>query len=212
MSAKLELKGLSFGKLTVVSESGRSDDDKILWKCICQCGKEKIVRSICLSQGKTKSCGCIRVDMWTKHGMAKSPIYRIWGGIIQRCCNPKDTAYKNYGGRGISVCEEWLEFVNFYKDMGDRPEGLTIERINNNKGYSAENCKWATRSEQHRNRRHRKSKLGILGVELTANNTYSVKIGVNGSRLHMGTYASLADAIMARRNAEIKYWGKAKSY
>ena len=89
----------------------------------------------------------------TTHGMSSSSTYKIWGGMIQRCTNPKTLAYRYYGGRGINVCAEWLSFTNFLKDMGIRPEGMSLDRIDPDLGYSPDNCRWATSSEQQKNRR-----------------------------------------------------------
>lgn len=88
-----------------------------------------------------------------KHGMRKTKIYGVWTAMISRCRNKNNKAYKNYGGRGISVCDEWLLFENFYRDMGESPENKTLDRIDNNKNYSKENCKWSTISEQAKNKR-----------------------------------------------------------
>lgn len=91
-----------------------------------------------------------------RHGMFGSPIYKTWDGMIQRCHNPKSKDYKNWGGRGIKVCPQWRDFINFYKDMGDKPKGMSLGRIDNDRGYSKSNCRWETWIEQHQNRRNNK--------------------------------------------------------
>jgi hypothetical protein len=106
-----------------------------------------------LQRGKVKSCGCLNAERIKRHGKATSYVYGVWKQMIQRCENPKNPAYHNYGGRGISVCEEWHDFEAFFSDMGDRPKGYSIDRIENDKGYSKENCKWSTMSEQLNNTR-----------------------------------------------------------
>jgi len=147
MPPRLNLVGKRFVKLTVLSYVETRNG----WKCKCDCGNEVITRGSRLSSGRVKSCGC-----YSKHGHAPtnnhSSTYISWVHIIGRCNNPKSDKYKNYGGRGIKVCDRWLNFVNFLEDMGIRPIGKSIDRINNDGNYEPGNCRWATRSEQELNK------------------------------------------------------------
>jgi hypothetical protein len=151
---KFELQNQKFGKLTVISEAGTNKDRQALWNCLCDCGQKCIVRGFMLAQGGTRSCGCLRAEIRYKHGMPDTSTYYVWSHMIQRCTNPRNVAYKNYGGRGIAVCKEWLTFTNFFRDMGERPKDHFLERIDNEQGYYLGNCKWATRQEQNRNKRN----------------------------------------------------------
>lgn len=144
------------------------------WKCACACGNTHVVKNADLRN--TASCGCLRIDLGkakTRHGMHGSKIYEAWHAMKQRCTNPKHKAYKNYGGRGITVCEEWIEFDNFMRDMYPRPEGSSLERINNSKGYSKDNCKWATPKEQANNTRSNR-RISIFGKEITLTEASSI--------------------------------------
>ena len=145
----MDLAGQRFGRLIAIKPAGRSKQGGVFWECLCDCGQECIVRSDHLIHGETKSCGCLRIT----HGMSKSPEYKTWRSMLARCENPHNSRFKDYGGRGIQICKSWHKFENFYKDIGKRPEGKTLDRVKNDGNYCPENCRWATGHEQQMNRR-----------------------------------------------------------
>jgi len=154
---KVDLTGKTFGRLLVLEHAGKSVRGQSLWLCACACGNKKVMQYSSL-MGGTQSCGCKKKEPnlgTTTHGHSRTRTYRTWTNMKSRCLDENSQAWKNYGGRGITVCERWLKFENFLEDMGFCPEGLEIERMDNDDGYYKENCKWATRSEQQSNRRRK---------------------------------------------------------
>ena len=155
MATFIDLTGQQFGRLVVTERAENSAKGEAQWYCLCVCGNETRVPTRHLRGGNTKSCGCSNRDVSTTHGMSSSPEYVIWSGIKQRCYNEKNPDYHHYGERGIIVCDEWKEsFEAFYRDMGPRPSPQhSIDRRENDKGYSKKNCRWATQIEQSNNTR-----------------------------------------------------------
>lgn len=161
MPTSPRISGMKFGRLTAIRRVSNSKTRHARWECQCDCGKLLEVFASSLRRRPGISCGCVR-----KNPMKNTPTYYTWQSILKRCLNKNEDSFHLYGGRGITVCDEWRSFDSFFADMGVRPEGTTIERIDCNKGYSKENCTWATPAEQANNKRTT-VRITCLGVTKT---------------------------------------------
>lgn len=160
-NAKIDLKGMRYGRLVAIESAGKTKSGNTLWLCKCDCGNEVIVSISNLRNGHTKSCGCYAAEQKRArkprltHGMSYTRLYTIWQGVKQRCLDENSPAYKIYGAVGITICDEWLNFENFkeWALKNGYKENLTIDRIDNNGIYTPSNCRWITQKEQNRNKK-----------------------------------------------------------
>ena len=187
--------------LRKASESSKKKNRFGLYECP-YCGKHWEVITYSVKNKHTKSCGCLRGDI---HGLTSHKFYHTWNGMVQRCTNPKSKNYKYYGARGITVCEEWLDVSNFvaWCDVTfPNIEGYTLDRIDVNKGYSPENCRWADASTQSINQRIRRTNTsGYVGVNWVESKLKWVsRISVEKKRIWLGEYITIEEAILARDN------------
>ncbi len=193
-----DLSGKKFGKWTVLSLVKREKGERYFWLCRCECGTEKKVNASHLKRGASKSCGCLAreklISRNYKHGHAisgkHSRLYTIWSHMVQRCTNPNVERYPQYGGRGIKVCDRWLNFENFIEDMGESyKDNLSLERVDVNGNYELSNCKWIELQEQPKNKQN------------------TVKLEYNGKTYSYQELSKLTGIKENTLRARIKYLG-----
>ena len=206
--------GKRFFKLTVLRRGENNRAGGARWIAQCDCGKEILVRGADLRRGHTISCGCEAIRRGklvnTTHGMSKTLIYQTWQNIMDRCYNKNCSHYKYYGGRGITVCKRWHKFENFRDDMFStwKPH-LSIERIDNNQGYSLRNCKWIPKTDQPKNRRNVRRVKNSLGQVFDSPTEAGKEMGVDRTSIYMvlgGKKGRVSAGKCPKTGEKIKWW------
>ena len=201
MAAILNIANERFGKLLVVSHTEERSGNSVIWKCLCDCGQEAFIASNNLRRGLTKSCGCIVQT----HGMSYTRTYSIWNAMLNRVRD-----HVHYSERGISCSDEWRTFENFFKDMGECPEGLSLDRIDVNGNYCKENCRWADGAMQQFNKRRLSrnvsGRTGVGYVKKTGK--WQAWIDKDGVNYWLGgNHLTFEDAVHAREQGELEHYG-----
>ncbi|RYY51351.1 MAG: hypothetical protein EOO06_01065 [Chitinophagaceae bacterium] len=220
------IEGVRFGLLTAIEDIGSDKFGSRIWRCSCDCGNEVTKEVRKLKTGKTPNCGCLvkqtkdveRKGPYKTHSMTGTPTYNVWANMCQRTNNRNRPDYVHYGGRGIDVCQRWLiskggSFENFLLDMGEKPDKLSLERVNNDEDYSPENCIWADETTQNYHQRVRKDNTsGVVGVRWDSTNcVWQARLWKGGEVMLCSNHAHFEDAVLARKAAELKFYGYEKS-
>ena len=206
MPRLIDRTGQRFGKLTVLERAGTNALKKVLWRCRCDCGGEAIVVAGDLVTGNTSACGCVVPNL--KHGGSGKGSYNTWRAMIRRCTVPTDKDYPRYGGRGVKVCPEWMDYAQFVADMGEPNGDETLDRIDTYGDYKKDNCRWAGVKTQNRNVRVRaNSKTGVVGVSKTIHGTYMAKVTVGKQSFYSKCFPTVEQAAAARKELERLHWG-----
>jgi hypothetical protein len=204
--------GNRYGLLTIVSEGPRHSyaGKRQVW-CKCDCGNEELTLVVTnnLVSGNTSSCGCVGEESRKTHGMSNTRTYQIHEGMLRRCKPHLADDFPYHAGKGIKVCEEWRIFENFFADMGECPEGMSLDRIDVNGDYCKDNCRWATNSVQGYNKGlDPNNTSGKSGVSFyTLQGKWSAEIHVENQHIRLGMFVNFEDAVKAREEAELKYYG-----
>lgn len=215
----IDISGQKFGRATVIEQvpNKSTSNRSAKWLCRCDCGNEFVTRGNNLRSGETQSCGCRKREQWieyiTKHGLCGTRIYTEWVNMKSRCLYESHASYDSYGGRGITICDEWMNDFQVFCDWAmanGYNDALTIERKNVNGNYEPDNCEWIPSNEQGFNKRLPKdNKSGHKGVRFREKyNTYNAFIGIGGQQKHLGTFDTYEKAVKAREDAEIIYFQK----
>lgn len=216
MPKRLDLSGEKYGRLTVTEYSHQNNHGKSIWKCLCECGTEVSVVGAGLKRGHTTSCGCTKTDNMvaynTTHGMKGTRTYNVWNNMKSRCNDSSRWDAEYYSTKGITYDTRWEKFEEFFEDMGEVPEGLSLDRIDPSGNYCKENCRWATYSLQGYNQEISKSNTsGKTGVHFSEqSDKWIAAIGVENTRVNIGSFVTFEEAVKAREEAELKYFGFSK--
>lgn len=213
-----DLAGYVSNGFTVVSFAGlyRNHQGRLVssWNCICVCGNTEVLSNDYIVSGRKKSCGCLLKSDKVKHYMG--PTYRSWSTMKDRCNNKNCPMYRYYGGSGVNYEVRWSDFLNFLEDMGERPEGTSLDRIDPSGNYCKGNCRWATREQQAYNQKLRSTntsgKTGVYACKYNKVPTWIAFIEVDGKRKHPGSFKSFELAVAVREVAELKYYGVLKGH
>lgn len=212
--SKYDLEGLTVGFLTVIKKTTQKGSNRdFLWECLCECGNTLLLKSQMLRAGDKKSCGCkTKAETSGTHGMYGTPSHNSWRTMRERCLKPSHKSYEYY--KDVPIDPEWIEsFEAFYRDMGDRPEGKTLDRIDNSLGYCKENCRWATDSEQQQNKRpnYINKHKGLAGVGASGDK-FQARIRHEGVREYLGTFDTPEEANEAYNKRGLELLGDAWVY